>query len=201
MKKCVNCKNPIDDKAVICPTCGASQKKKKKLPVWAIVLIVIIVIIVFGAAVGGGDDSSESDKKTETVNGDVESKDEVKAEDTDSQEKKNEDAEKEITYTPVSVTEMMDMLDNNALKAESTYQDAYVEITGRLSVIDSNGKYISLVPVDNEYAIIGVQCQIKNDEQKARVMDMSIGDTVVLRGKIASVGEVMGYSLDIQSIQ
>lgn len=201
MKKCLNCNNPIDDKAVICPTCGAAQKKKKKLPVWAIVLIVIIAIVVFGAAIGGDDkDSSESAKKAESVETNS-TNSETGNDETDSKSEDTEKSEEEITYTPVSVTEMMDMLDSNALKAESTYQDAYVEITGRLSVIDSDGKYISLVPVDNEYAIIGVQCQIKNDEQKTRVMDMSIGDTVVLRGKITSIGEIMGYSLDIQSIQ
>lgn len=201
MKKCVNCNNLIDDKAVICPTCGAAQKKKKKLPVWAIVLIVIFVIVVFGAAIGGDDkDSSENAKKTESVETNS-ANNETGNDATDSNSENTEKPEEEITYTPVSVTEMMDMLDNNALKAESTYQDAYVEITGRLNVIDSDGKYISLVPIDNEYAIIGVQCQIKNDEQKTRVMDMSIGDTVVLRGKITSIGEVMGYSLDIQSIQ
>jgi len=31
-------------------------------------------------------------------------------------------------------------------------------------------------------------------------MDMSIGDIVTLKGKCTSVGEVLGYSLDIDSI-
>ena len=47
---------------------------------------------------------------------------------------------------------------------------------------------------------MGVQCYIKSEEQKSAVMDMSIGDTLVVKGKIKDVGEVMGYSLDIDEV-
>ena len=67
-------------------------------------------------------------------------------------------------------------------------------------MIDSNGQYISIVPTDSQFAIIGVQCYIQNDEQKTAVMDMSIDDVLVVKGKITDVGEVMGYSLDIDTI-
>ena len=94
----------------------------------------------------------------------------------------------------------MDDLNGNALKAAEKYKDQYVELTGRLNVIDSSGKYISIVPTDDEFAIIGVQCYIKTEEQKAAVMEMSIGDTLVVKGKIKDVGEVLGYSLDIDEV-
>jgi aspartyl/asparaginyl-tRNA synthetase len=96
---------------------------------------------------------------------------------------------------------MMDELSSNALKAEKKYQDQYVEITGILSNIDSDGKYIGLVPSDDEYAFIGVQCYIKSDEQTDRVMEMTIGDTVTIKGQITIIGEVLGYSLDIDEIK
>ena len=94
----------------------------------------------------------------------------------------------------------MDDLYSNAMKATDKYEKQYVELTGRLNVIDSSGKYISITPVDDEFAIMGVQCYIKNDDQKTAIMDMSIGDTVIVKGKITDVGEVMGYSLDIDEI-
>lgn len=50
------------------------------------------------------------------------------------------------------------------------------------------------------FAITGVQCYIKNDEQKTAIMNMSVGDTVSVKGKITDIGEVMGYSLDIDAI-
>ena len=100
----------------------------------------------------------------------------------------------------MSVSEMVDTLESNAMKAEATYQDAYVEITGRLGNIDSDGKYFTLEPSDDEWAFYGVQCYMQNEEQKAQVIEMSVGDTVTLRGQITEIGEIMGYSLDIDSI-
>lgn len=102
-----------------------------------------------------------------------------------------------MTYTAYSVGQLMDDLDSNALKAESTYQDQYVELTGRLNVIDSDGDYISIVPQDDQFAILGVQCYLLTEEQRQQVLDMQIDQVITVRGQITSVGEVMGYSLDV----
>ena len=75
----------------------------------------------------------------------------------------------------------------------------FLKIEKNLYVYDSDGKYISLYP-DDDFAIVGVQCYIQNDEQRDQIMQMSIDDQVTLRGKCTSVGEVLGYSLDIDSI-
>ena len=55
--------------------------------------------------------------------------------------------------------------------------------------------------VFGDFEIIGVQCYIKNDDQKAKIASMSKGDTVTLKGKCTDVGEVLGYSLDIDEIE
>ena len=49
--------------------------------------------------------------------------------------------------------------------------------------------------------IIGVQCYIKNDEQESKVTSMKMGDMVTLKGKCTDVGEVLGYSFDIEEIE
>lgn len=95
---------------------------------------------------------------------------------------------------------MMELLGNNALKASEQYEGQYMEVTGRLAVIDSDGKYIALYPQNNDFSIIGVQCYIKNEAQRTAVMELSVGDTVTVKGKITGVGEVLGYSLDIDEI-
>lgn len=142
------------------------------------VLLSILLVLMFAMfALGSGEETSEN-QGTEV--------------------KQEEQTPKE--YKTCSVGEMMDLLEGNALKAESTYQDQYVEITGKLSNIDSDGKYISLVDQNDEWAFMGIQCYLTTDEQKEQVMEMSVGDIVTLRGKIKSVGEVLGYSLDIDSI-
>ena len=62
--------------------------------------------------------------------------------------------------------------------------------------LNSNNLKISI-----GHEIIGVQCYIKNDDQKAQIASMSKGDTITLKGKCTDVGEVLGYSLDIDEIE
>lgn len=95
---------------------------------------------------------------------------------------------------------MMSDLDSNAMGASDKYKGKYLEITGNLSNIDASGKYISLT-ADGDFEIIGVQCNIKNDEQKSKVASLTKGDKVTLKGKCTDVGEVLGYSFDIDEIE
>lgn len=171
------------------------MQKKQGLPKWAIVLIVILVLAAIGSASGGNSDNSETTttSQSSSTNETQNSTPEVKEVETES--------EPEIEYTAVDVSTMMDDLKNNSMKAEDTYNDKYLEITGRLDVIDSNGKYIGVFSQTDKFAIVGVQCYIKDDDVKAKVMEMSKDDTITLKVHIKSVGEVIGYSADIIEIE
>ena len=158
-----------------------SKKKGGKLK-WVVLAVVAVGVI---GAVGGNSDSSTTSSsgtsaKTESA--------------------KEADAPAPIEYTSVSVNDMMSDLDSNAMGASDKYKGKYLEITGKLSNIDAAGKYIDLM-ADGDFEIIGVQCYIKNDDQKSKIASMSKGDTVTLKGKCTDVGEVLGYSLDIEEIE
>lgn len=182
-KLCKHCQTEIPKKAKVCSNC---RKKQGGIGKW--IVIAIVVFFIIGAAGGGSDDDS---KKENNVNQSTNNTT------TNNSEK---ETEVEITYTQCTVDEMVKVLEENALKAEKEYQDKYVELTGKLSVIDSDGSYISLSCINDEWSFTTVQCYIKNDEQLNKVMEMSKGDTVTLKGKVTSIGEVLGYSLDIDSI-
>lgn len=179
MTTCKHCGQEIAASAKVCPHCGGKNKPPIYKRWWFIAIIVIIVLAAIGGS--GSSDSSGSTSSTATSKTAVSSS----------------SSEAAIEYTAYTVTELSENLDSNALKAADKYKGQYVELTGRLSVIDSNGKYISIVDSTDEWAITGVQCYIKNDEQKQVVMDMSIGDEIVVKGKITDVGEVLGYFLDM----
>ncbi len=176
-KLCKHCKTEIPAGAKVCPNC---RKKQGGIVKW--IVIGVIVLAVIGSVAGGGD--SSSDKKAASNNTEAETQEE----------------QKQIEYTPCNINDMMQELNDNAMSASDKYKDQYLEVTGTLSNIDSDGKYISLLP-DDDFAVTGIQCYIKNDEQKQAVANMSKGDTVTLKGKCTSVGEVFGYSLDIDSIE
>ena len=176
MKECKHCGAQIASSAKTCPQCGGKNSKPIYKKPWFIVLAILFVIIIFPK---GGTDHN-NDQPT------VQQNDEVK---------------QEISYTAYSVATLMDDLDDNALKAADNYENQYVELTGRLGNIDSSGKYIDIYPTNNPYAFLGVQCYIQTEEQKAKIMDISIDNTVSVKGKITSVGEVLGYNLDIDDIE
>lgn len=173
MSKMINCKScsaEIASSAKVCPKCGAKNKKPIYKRVWVWFLVVLIAVAAISST---GDNTSTP--STGDINVPV--------------------TQEPIDYVAVSVVDMMDTLNTNALKAEKTYGGQYLEITGRLGVIDSDGSYISLY--GGEFDFIGVQCYVKNDEQLDFVMDMIDGDTYTVRVKITDVGEIMGYQADI----
>ena len=176
MSKMINCKScgaEIASSAKSCPKCGAKNKK----PIWKRWWVWILAVIILFAAIGSVGGISNTNNSSSSADID------------------DPAVQEPINYIAVSVADMMDMLNANALKAENTYNGQYLEITGRLNVIDSDGSYIALYGGDFDF--IGVQCYVKNDEQLNFVTDMVTGDTYTVRVKITDVGEVIGYQADI----
>ena len=128
-----------------------------------------------------------------------------KSDNTTTSEKTKKDNNKsksstEKTYTPIDIDVLEDALDNNAAAAKDEYKGKYLEITGRLGVIDSDLKYIGLLSTTDEWDIVGVHCNIKNSATKDIVKTLTKDQTIVVKGKITDVGEVLGYYLDIDEI-
>jgi hypothetical protein len=97
----------------------------------------------------------------------------------------------------VDVDMLVDALSKNALNASNTYKDQYVEVTGRLSTIDSSGKYFGLDPI-NGWSLTNFLCYITS-EQLEIVAGLERGDIVTVRGAITNVGEVLGYAMTVDS--
>ena len=179
-KNCKSCNAEIATSAKVCPSCGAKNKKSifKKWWFWLIIAVVLVGIIAVNGNSGNDEEKNATDNKL------------AKQQET-------------IEYTSYDVTELFDALKDNALKAQNTYNGQYVELTGYLGTIDSNGKYIGLEanPDDMSYLLDSVHCTIKKGSgQLEQVMNLKKGEKITIRGKISRVGEVLGYSLDIDSI-
>lgn len=185
MIKCKSCGADIAASAKACPKCGAKNKKPIYKKWWFYVLIVFVLVAVVGGT-GGNDNATTST----SIQGQT------------TQPQKTQETAEPITYTHYNVTELFDTLKANAMKAQSTYKDQYVELEGFLGTIDSDGKYIGLSAGSNNYDYLfqEVQCYIKDEAQRETIMELNSGDPLIVRGKITGVGEVMGYSLNIDSI-
>ena len=180
---CKNCGKEMDDKAVVCVSCGhaAGKKGKKKFykKWWLWVLIILGIIII--AANGGGDTPKPNASAPNAENG---------------------TATSAIQYEKTDLSAMLNDLKGNALNAEEKYKGKYVEVSGEISNFDSDGNYISIKPVGADaWSFESMMCYIKNEEQKQVLLQKKVRDTVTVRGKIKSIGEVLGYSLDMDAIE
>lgn len=197
MKQCEGCLTEISKMAKICPKCGTRNSQPfYKLKRTYVILFLLFMFI--GITSESEDDTVVSTTSNTTVDNDENIKEDV-SEETSETETEPE-TEQQIVYTKYDVAQLLDDLSNNALAATEKYEKQYVELTGKLSVIDSKGKYISIEPANDYFSFDSVSCYIKTDEQKSVVSTLSRGDNIIIKGKIKSVGEVFGYSLDIDEI-
>lgn len=166
------------------------EKVKKPIykRVWFIVLMVILVLGAIGSM-------SESDDTADKSNLQTTTKESVATETT------AEPTTVEVKEPmEVTVDELMDALNNNALKATNTYKDQYVKLTGKLNTIDAQGDYFSLTRTDGQFEFIGVMCYIE-ESHLDQVMEFEKDQTITVIGTISDVGEVLGYSLKVESIE
>lgn len=173
--KCKDCGKEVSESAKTCPGCGSKIKKPIYKRVW---FWVIIVFVVIGLSSGGNSETSENSKKNSN----------------------NSSEETKIEYIKVDIDELEKALENNAAAAKDTYDGKYVEVTGRLGTIDSDLQYISLLSTTDEWDMVGVHCSIVYSETKEVVKTLTKNQTIVVKGKITDVGEVLGYYLDIDEI-
>lgn len=146
---------------------------------WWFWVIVALAIAVIGSSDSGSTNVTEADPVvTDTTN-----------------------AVAAINYEVVDLQQMMDELDANALKAEKTYQNKYIQITCKIANFDSDGKYISVEPVGaDEWNFDTAMCYIKNDMQLNFLLEKAVGDTITIKCKVKSIGEVLGYTFDLDEI-
>ena len=191
-KLCKYCKTEIPAGAKICPNCKKKQGGALK---W--VVIVVVVLVLISAAAGGGDEKSETQQASNSNSSTTQNGNSAgAAQDTKEVEKESESP---IEYVSSTATELSNALSNNAMKAQNDYENQYLEISGKLGNIDSNGKYIS-IDSDIDFDLTNIQCYIKSDEQKQVIMEMSRGDAIIIKGYCKDIGELLGYQIDIEEI-
>lgn len=188
MTTCNNCGKPIATSAKVCPNCGAKNKKPIYKRAWFIAIVVLIVLGAIGTALGNNNSQSSSqdgNKEVASVN-------------TQAPEAAPAEAPKE--YTAYDASQLFDDLEQNALKASDTYKNQYVEISGEISNIDSGGKYFSIKDSSGRISLAGIRCDLTNDDQKNVIKELSTGSKVSVKGKVKEVGEVLGYSIDVDEV-
>ncbi|MBQ8583962.1 MAG: hypothetical protein IJ488_05070 [Clostridia bacterium] len=178
--KCTACGNEnTNARMKICPICGAKLPKPIYKKWWFWLLIVFSVVII--SSIAGASSSDNNAGKGSSGSSNVNT----------------------TTYTEVNLQTIIDELEENAMKAEATYEGKYIKFKAKIKSIDSDGYSITVEPTTaDEWNILDrATCYIKTDAQTSFIMNKSVGDTVVIKGKVKSVGDFGGYYINIDSIE
>ena len=176
---CKSCGKEIGKGVNKCVSCGADQRSffgKHKILTGILAIVIIGGVI---SAMGGGDKSKATTAPASSSA-----------------------ATQQPKAAPMVVTadKLVEVLKGNALNASDTYKGKYVEVTGQLSTIDSGGKYFSIAPMDGSFSLTNIMCNI-TPEQKATVSKFTSKQKVTVTGTITDVGEIMGYTMKVESIK
>lgn len=150
----------------------ASRPWFKKKRFWALGVIAIIAV---ASTMGGGSGSSDT-----------------------SSNQGNTQNETEVAPVAVTAEQLLSELEANALAAKNAWNDKRVTITGTLDNIDASGDYFTLRG-NEEFSFINVQVFI-DDSFIDEVSAFNKGQTVKVTGVISGVGEILGYSVQAESI-
>ncbi|WP_218184552.1 OB-fold putative lipoprotein [Nigerium massiliense] len=99
----------------------------------------------------------------------------------------------------VTADKLLRDLEANALKANNTYIDKRVKVTGKVDNIDAQGAYFSIGPRNGRISFHSILMNIEPD-LKDKVANLKDGQSVTAIGTVTDVGEVMGYAIDVESI-
>lgn len=190
-KQCRECKENIPVNAKKCAKCGAKQGNwVVRHPIWTVIIVIFILIGISGAS---SSNSSKTDVKQSTAASSQHEQEPATAETPESQAEV-------IEYTQVNKDELDTDLETNAAAAKDKWNKKYVEVTGNLSTIDSDLKYITIESSTKSFDLKTVHCTVKNNDQKEKIKTLTKGQSITVRGQITDVGEVMGYSLNMVEI-
>ena len=121
----------------------------------------------------------------------------VKEHEKDS-EKYTQQVSQNISYEKVSILDMIGQLRMNAARAQQRYKGKYIEFSGVLSNVDADGDYFN---VETGEFLAGIQCYLKDSKNQKTIINKNIGSRVHVKGLARDVGEVLGYSLDVISVE
>jgi hypothetical protein len=145
---------------------------------------IIGIICIVSLLIAGGT-APESASDTQTKSG------------VSTQEQKKQQRQ----YETIDIDTMMADLEKNAASASKKYKGKYLKITnGIVSNIDADGKYFN-VETGKKFELKGVQCFTQNKEQKDQLSQLQKKGPVTVYGRISDVGEILGYSLQIDKFE
>lgn len=192
---CKHCGQPISDKSKICPFCGGNVKIPFYDKTWFHILLVLIIFTGIDYVIRNPDPEPMVYRTPVVESAGASSQSSV-----DSGEETNEQETAE--YSSESLSKMIDMVEDYPIKAEEEYTGKYIQVSGYLDTVDSDGKYFTIVSDPDDFTLLdNIHWSMdKGSDVYNFIKDAKKGSYITVYGEITDVGETIYYMGDAHSV-
>lgn len=192
---CKHCGQPISDKSKICPFCGGNVKIPFYDKTWFHILLVLIIFAGIDYVIRNPDPEPMVYRTPVVESAGASSQSSVDSgEETDEQET--------AEYSSESLSKMIDMVEDYPIKAEEEYTGKYIQVSGYLDTVDSDGKYFTIVSDPDDFTLLdNIHWSMdKGSDVYNFIKDAKKGSYITVCGEITDVGETIYYMGDAHSV-
>lgn len=192
---CKHCGQPISDKSKICPFCGGNVKIPFYDKTWFHILLVLIIFAGIDYVIRNPDPEPTVYRTPIVESAGASSQSSV-----DSGEEIDEQETAE--YSSESLSKMIDMVEDYPIKAEEEYTGKYIQVSGYLDTVDSDGKYFTIVSDPDDFTLLdNIHWSMdKGSDVYDFIKDAKKGSYITVCGEITDVGETIYYMGDAHSV-
>lgn len=192
---CKHCGQPISDKSKVCPFCGGNVKIPFYDKTWFHILLVLIIFAGIDYVIRNPDPGPTVYRTPIVESAEASSQSSVDpVEETDEQET--------AEYSSESLSKMIDMVEDYPIKAEEEYTGKYIQVSGYLDTVDSDGKYFTIVSDPDDFTLLdNIHWSMDKDSDVYDfIKDAKEGSYITVCGEITDVGETIYYMGDAHSV-
>lgn len=192
---CKHCGQPISDKSKVCPFCGGNVKIPFYDKTWFHILLVLIIFAGIDYVIRNPDPGPTVYRTPIVESAEASSQSSVDpVGETDEQET--------AEYSSESLSKMIDMVEDYPIKAEEEYTGKYIQVSGYLDTVDSDGKYFTIVSDPDDLTLLdNIHWSMdKGSDVYDFIKDAKKGSYITVCGEITDVGETIYYMGDAHSV-
>lgn len=192
---CKHCGQPISDKSKVCPFCGGNVKIPFYDKTWFHILLVLIIFAGIDYVIRNPDPEPTVYRTPIVESAEASSQSSVDpVEETDEQET--------AEYSSESLSKMIDMVEDYPIKAEEEYTGKYIQVSGYLDTVDSDGKYFTIVSDPDDFTLLdNIHWSMdEGSDVYDFIKDAKKGSYITVCGEITDVGETIYYMGDAHSV-
>ncbi len=159
---------------------------KNKRVFGGLLTLILIIFVTVGCGGSGTKNTASSSKSTTESNSSAPQPPQTK------------------TYTDADINAMLTEAEGNGAAANKHYKGKNLKILGgHIQNIDSDLSYISIDGNADSFSLIHVNCRIDSNNQELQdaVIQLKKGQNVVVYGTITDVGDIMGYTMELDKIE